>query len=41
MTTASRSNILARAARRIAAMHAEISYAQHRIHEITTNPVGK
>jgi hypothetical protein len=41
MTMASRSNILARAARRIAAIHAEISHGQHRIHEIRTNPVGK
>jgi hypothetical protein len=41
MTTASRSNILVRAARRIAAVTAEMNYAQHRLGEIMTNLPGK
>ena len=41
MNTATRSNILVRAARRIYAIGSEINYAQHRMTEIMTNPTGK
>jgi hypothetical protein len=40
MNNATRSNILVRAARRIAAIGSEINYAQHRLDEITMNPTG-
>jgi hypothetical protein len=41
MNTATRSNILVRAARRLAAVGSEINHAQHRMNEILTNPTGK
>jgi hypothetical protein len=41
MNTATRSNILVRATRRIAAIGSEINYAQHRMNEILTNPTYK
>ncbi len=41
MNTATRSNILVRAARRIAAIGSEMNYAQHQLDEIRMNPTGK
>jgi hypothetical protein len=41
MNTATRSNILVRAARRIAAATSEVNYAQERILDNRVHPTGK
>jgi hypothetical protein len=41
MNTATRSNILVRAARRIAAVTSDMNYAQERILDNRVHPIGK